>query len=306
MINILLVTYQSEKSIHRQLDSIFNQVNVKFKVHVYDDGSDDNTLQIIKDYQAKYSNIIFYESKKRFGTPGLSFLHLLSLVEHEDTDLFAFSDHDDVWNVNKLERAALKLKENSANLYSAPVRAIWPSGKKRILSQTNAIRDHDCIFEGVGQGCSYVFDSKISNGLKAAKRVIDDKKLIVKYHDWITYIVCRAYGYKWYFDKDFVSLDYMQHNDNVLGAKGTIKSYISRFCLIANGWYKRQIQMHSFIYFRLMKEKRQDSDLKKYITNFTKPYYSKVVFNAFFVFKNGRRYFLHRCYLTILSIMNLI
>ncbi len=53
MINILLVTYQSEKHIQKQLKSIFDQVNVQFKVHVFDDGSNDNTLQIIKDYQDK-------------------------------------------------------------------------------------------------------------------------------------------------------------------------------------------------------------------------------------------------------------
>lgn len=305
MINILLVTYQSEKYIHRQLKSIFDQVNVKFKVHIFDDGSNDNTLKIIKDHQTKYSNIIFYESKIRFGTPGLSFLHLLSLIEYKDSDLFAFSDHDDIWRTNKLERAAKKLKQTSANLYSAPVRAIWPSGKKRILSQTDTTRDHDCIFEGAGQGCSYVFDSKICIGLKAAKKVIDEEKLVMS-HDWVTYIVCRAYDYKWYFDKDFVSLDYMQHDYNFLGAKGTLKSYIGRFGLIINGWYKRQIQMYSFIYVKLMKEKRQDSNLKKYISNFSRPYYSRVVFNTIFVLRNGRRYFLHRFYLSILSIMNLI
>ena len=77
MINILLVTYQSEKYIQKQLQSIFDQVNVQFKVHVFDDGSNDNTLQIIKDYQAKHSNIIFYDNKIRFGTPGLSFLYLV-------------------------------------------------------------------------------------------------------------------------------------------------------------------------------------------------------------------------------------
>lgn len=306
MINILLVTYQSEKHIQKQLQSIFDQVNVEFKVHVFDDGSNDNTLQIINDYQARYSNIIFYENKIRFGTPGLSFLHLLSLIEYEESDLFAFSDHDDIWNANKLKRAETKLKDNSANLYSAPVRAIWPSGKKRILSQTNIIRDHDCIFEGAGQGCSYVFDSKILNGLKAAKKVIDDKKLIVKSHDWVTYIVCRAYEYKWYFDKDFISLDYIQHNHNDLGAKGTIRSYIGRFGLIFSGWYKRQIQMYSYIYVKLMKEKRQDSNLKKYISNFNKPYYTRVFFNTIFVLKNGRRYLLHRLYLATLTIMNLI
>jgi len=306
MIHILLATYQSDKYLSRQLDSILNQSKVDSKIHIYDDGSTDDTLKIIDSYSKQNSNIFTYSNAYSFKTPGLSFLYILSKIEYVDTDLFAFSDHDDIWNQEKLYRASKMLDKNSANLYSCPVEASWPSGKKRILYQSDKTRDYDCLFEAAGQGCSYVFDSLIADGLLKASKFINQKGFTVKSHDWVTYIVCRAYNLKWFFDKDFVGLEYIQHCNNDLGAKGTWTSYIGRLKLIFSGWYKSQIIMYACIYKKLSVNKKSNKCLQRYVNNFDMPYIQKVLFNISFVYRFGRRLFIHRLYLIVFTIFNRI
>ena len=57
MIDILLATYNGEKYVRSQLDSILNQTEKNFRILIRDDGSTDNTIQILREYESKYSNI---------------------------------------------------------------------------------------------------------------------------------------------------------------------------------------------------------------------------------------------------------
>jgi glycosyltransferase involved in cell wall biosynthesis len=108
-IAILLATYNGEKFICAQLDSIFNQSYEDWTIYVRDDGSTDNTVSIIKEYQTKYPGKIEI-IQDNLGGLGCrdQFLHLLNVV---DAKYYMFCDQDDVWLDNKIEKSITRIKQ---------------------------------------------------------------------------------------------------------------------------------------------------------------------------------------------------
>lgn len=105
-IDILMSTYNGELFIRDQLDSIFNQSSTDWRLIIRDDGSSDNTRQIISEYQEKAPNKIFLidDDKGKLGSCQ-SFFRLMS---HSNAQYVFFCDQDDVWLQNKIE---LQMKE---------------------------------------------------------------------------------------------------------------------------------------------------------------------------------------------------
>ncbi len=110
MIAILLSTYNGEKYLAEQLESLFNQTYKDFTLYVRDDGSNDGSLDILKNYKKKYSNIVIHseDSKKNIGAC-LSFMWLL---ENVDSKYYMFCDQDDIWLPNKIDLTFDKMKQN--------------------------------------------------------------------------------------------------------------------------------------------------------------------------------------------------
>jgi glycosyltransferase involved in cell wall biosynthesis len=114
MINtaVLLSTYNGGKFLSQQLDSIFNQTYSQFTLYIRDDGSTDNTLEILNDYSSKYENIVILnDEKNNIGAPS-SFLCLLKCV---DAKYYMFCDQDDVWLENKIEVQVENIEKSNYN-----------------------------------------------------------------------------------------------------------------------------------------------------------------------------------------------
>jgi glycosyltransferase involved in cell wall biosynthesis len=106
-ISILLSTYNSEKYLCEQIDSILNQSHKEWRLYIRDDGSTDSTLNIIKEYCSQHSNIVLCESgNKNIGAKN-SFFWLLDNI---DAQYYMFCDHDDVWLPFKVEITYKKMK----------------------------------------------------------------------------------------------------------------------------------------------------------------------------------------------------
>jgi len=107
-IAILLSTYNSEKYLCEQIDSILRQSNKNWELYIRDDSSTDSTLSIISDYCSKFTNIrMLTLDKKNVGVKN-SFFELLKNV---DSQYYMFCDHDDVWLPDKIEKSYRKMKE---------------------------------------------------------------------------------------------------------------------------------------------------------------------------------------------------
>lgn len=113
MIAILMSTYNGEKYIREQINSFLNQTNQDWKLFVRDDGSKDSTLSILGEFSDKYPDKIFLdESAPRNMGAGESFMYMLNLT---DAQYYMFSDQDDVWMDDKIERTLAKVQQLEAD-----------------------------------------------------------------------------------------------------------------------------------------------------------------------------------------------
>lgn len=109
MLTILLATYNSERYIREQLDSLFAQTYQDWKLVIRDDLSTDNTLDIVKGYMSRYpGKISILDNEGKSLRAYLNFYEMLSKVE---SDYYMFCDHDDVWLPNKIELSMERMKK---------------------------------------------------------------------------------------------------------------------------------------------------------------------------------------------------
>ena len=111
-IDVLLTTYNGEKYIREQVESILNQTYKNIRLVISDDCSTDKTAEILKEYEKKDDRVVLYSQKKNLGYVK-NFEFLLTKVEN---DLYMLSDQDDVWLPEKIEKSLEKLKKEDADL----------------------------------------------------------------------------------------------------------------------------------------------------------------------------------------------
>lgn len=224
VVAIVLSTYNGERFLRDQLNSLHCQTYKNIKIIVRDDGSKDGTCEILKCFSREHGNIdVLFE--RNIGVVG-SFLRLLDLVP-PDVEFVALCDQDDVWHEDKIELAisylgreepenpamycgALELVDENLNHISVVKQAI------RKLSLENA------LVQNVATGCTTIIN-------RAALRLVTGKKIAVnkiRMHDWWLYQVISAFGLV-LFD-DTPKIRYRQHGGNVIGSSSGIKLWGKR------------------------------------------------------------------------------
>lgn len=111
-IQILMATYNGEKYLEEQLDSILNQTHTNWELLIRDDGSKDKTLEIIKKYTSKYTHKIFFINDN-LGNLGLCY-NFLRLLDISSSEYIMFSDQDDIWLENKIKTTLSKMIDEEA------------------------------------------------------------------------------------------------------------------------------------------------------------------------------------------------
>jgi len=106
---VLLSTFNGERFLAEQLDSLVRQTHRSFVVLIRDDGSTDNTPMIVDSYLEKYPELIFRVRDDR-GNLGAanSFLALLNAVDGQFYVMFC--DQDDIWFPEKIDKFLLSIQ----------------------------------------------------------------------------------------------------------------------------------------------------------------------------------------------------
>lgn len=240
---ILLATFNGQKFIERQLSTILAQRDVSVEIYISDDLSTDNTLNIIKNYESKFSNLHVISYDKKFGSAAQNFYHLTRTVDVSKFDYVAFSDQDDVWGDIKLINAISSLKEFKSSAYSSNFYAVWQKTGKRVLVRKNYPQTKiDHWFEGPGPGCSQVFS--VTAFTEFQKFITKNWSEIqeVSYHDWLIYAFMRHRGISWHIS-DSPDFDYIQHDSNDTGANNGINAFLKRIKMLKSGWYRGQVNL---------------------------------------------------------------
>lgn len=231
-VQVLLSTYNGEKYIKEQIESILNQKEVEVSLLIRDDASSDKTIEIIGKLADKNNNIIYYKDEN-LG-PARSFMDLL--YKSGEYDYYAFADQDDIWKKQKLISAInmLKEKENEPSLYMSALEVV---DENLNLIETKKVNGN-LSFEGemirnFATGCTMVLNKKLCDIIKQY-----NPSYLIMHDSWITR-VCYAVGGNVIID-DNSYIKYRQHTGNVLGYKDEGFQKIKRQFNIA---FKNNISM---------------------------------------------------------------
>ncbi len=254
LVLVLLATYNASEWLLKQFDSIVSQKNVSLKILVRDDGSNDNTRNILRDLESTYDFLSCIYAEIPSGSAGANFRQLILSSNLDSVDYVAFCDQDDIWIDDKLTSSIDAMKSSGSVGFSSSVLAFWPDGKEKKLSQSDKITDVDFLFEGAGQGCTFLISSDFFSVFKSF--CCDNQELISKffYHDWMVYLMARALGKTWHFSKK-ATVFYRQHSSNETGGRVGLSAYLKRFSMIKSGWYKNQINCALEIFDRAASSK---------------------------------------------------
>ena len=220
---VLLTTYNGEKFLKEQLDSIFAQKDVDVSVMVSDDISTDNTVGILKKYAEKYPlKYRVNETNKNFT---YNFLDLIYDNKDADYDYFALSDQDDFWLEDKLISGIILLKENGKHFYCSNLTVtddkltpLHPMNKFKVKDDRAA----PYILENICTGCTAMFDKDFMVHL--GKHYPNNIYL----HDYWLMLVA-AFSSSYIYDQNSHIL-YRQHGDNQIGSnQETLASYHKKF-----------------------------------------------------------------------------
>ena len=207
LISIAMATYNGEKYLKEQLDSIYAQTYKNIEVIVTDDCSTDKTVEILEEY-VKSHELKYYINEKNLGFVK-NFEKAVSLCQGE---YIALSDQDDIWFPNKLVELLEHIEEYSlicsdAILVDNNRNEIKPSLLKlthKNVFTGNAI--HTLFFSKFAYGCTIL----MKKGLIEKSHPIPDG---VSFHDWWYASVASVNQGICYYDKPLIA--YRQHNENV-------------------------------------------------------------------------------------------
>lgn len=242
-IAILLGTYNGGKYLQEQLDSFEKQSHSNWSLWASDDGSSDDTVEIIKRFAKKIgSNRIHLINGPQKGFAE-NFLNMVRNLDIE-ADGYAYSDQDDIWLVDKIERAAQFLASvpiDTPALYCS--RTIYVNKENRQIGLSNEFNKPamfcNALIQNIASGNTMVFN-------QAARAVLlkVDKEDQVDLHDWLTYIIVTGAGGQVFFDKK-PSVRYRQHGDNLIGMNVGIKAAALRaYLLLYKGRFRRWNDQH--------------------------------------------------------------
>lgn len=235
-IAILLSTYNSSLYLKEQLDSLLLQSNQKWDLFIRDDGSTDNTLDIIAQYSKKYSNIHLIKDLNIGLGPRDSFLYLLQFVKAE---YYMFCDHDDVWLPNKVDVTLNRMKILSSKYSDKPI--LICSDLCVVDSNLNIISDslwHLCKVSPAILCRNYKYLS-VCNFVTGCTMMINNavKECVFPYpavapmHDFYIALKVARVGIIDYISKPLIL--YRQHGANSIGAEAypnhVIKEKIKSF-----------------------------------------------------------------------------
>lgn len=226
LVQIVMATYNGSKFIKQQIDSIIVQSFSDWELLVHDDGSTDDTVNIIKDYVQKDSRVKLLDDGLKFHSSTANFIHLLKNAD-KSADYICLCDQDDVWSEKKLEILLSEIektgKKNEVPVcLSTDVSLIDSEGRKYIESfwqYAHVFTKSDfktLVLENTATGCTMIFNRKT---LDYVSLLSDSEISNIIQHDWYIALVCAADGI--YKQIEVPLVGYRQHNENEVGARKT-------------------------------------------------------------------------------------
>lgn len=221
-VNILMSTYNGQQFLAEQIRSIQEQSYTDWTLFIRDDGSSDNTKEILKDFERQDSRIHLIDSDKSDNLGVIKSFH--KLVNHDRADYYFFSDQDDVWLPNKLE---LSLKEAQNYLADFPLMVYMDL---KVVNQDLEIMTESMVKSQSHHANTELVQELTENTVTGGVAMINhalaemwQETDDILMHDWYLALLASAFGNLVFIDQPGEL--YRQHSDNVLGARTLSKRF---------------------------------------------------------------------------------
>jgi glycosyltransferase involved in cell wall biosynthesis len=230
---IVMCTYNGAAYIQKQLDSFADQTFTNWTLYVSDDSSTDATRQILTEYQSRWGSerlVIFSGPCRGFAA------NFVSLIQRPEVvgDYFAFSDQDDVWFADKLQRSLSRLAPVGAQtpaLYCSRTRLIDAAGK--VIGFSPLFPRQPSFQNALVQSIAGANTMLVNRaGRELLLQLPDEISLVA--HDWLAYLLISGCGGKVFYDVE-PCLDYRQHDGNLIGANASFRDRLIRLRQMVSG-----------------------------------------------------------------------
>jgi len=259
-VTILLSTYNGAKYLKEQLESLYLQTYKNFDIIVRDDGSSDESYNILRSYPV----YILPSSKENVGVIKSFSLLLEYALQNTTSDFFMFCDQDDIWKKDKIEKMLLKIKESGYTQISKPV--LIHSDLEIVNSNLNTIhrsffqynklnptknRLNYLLMQNIITGCSLM----INRELAQIAAPIPNSAIM---HDWWLGLVACKFGRIICLNESLVK--YRQHNNNTIGVQKLTLGYL--FDILFQKNFLRNNILQAKAYLDIYRDKLDIEDIE--------------------------------------------
>lgn len=226
---IVMATYNGEKYIREQIDSILSSTHQDFELFIYDDGSKDSTVSIINEYQTNSpSQIHVFQNEVNLGLT-TNFLRALCRTS---ANYVMFCDQDDFWKPTKIELTLKHMKQVEEQVGQHIPVAVFTDAF--VADQDLAVIEESffesthldpmmtdlphLLMENKLIGCTVMINGEL-------RRIIQENPFPqkAKYHDWWVALIASSMGRLYFINES--TLYYRQHSGNIVGGTGFL-SYV--------------------------------------------------------------------------------
>lgn len=265
-ISVAMTTYNGEKYLREQLDSLYSQTRIPDEIIVTDDLSSDNTVKILEEYK-KSKGLKYFINEKRLGV-NKNFEKSVGLCSG---DYISFCDQDDIWFPEKIEKSYLKLKEIEKNGIPSLVKVnhIEINDNKEII-RCKKMKDSgvftDTIFDFYLLGCTMMFNRKMLD------YILPFPETSVVVFDAYSYYTSLIVGNQYRISEPLMY--YRRHSSNLTGKykKDSISKKIFKMFI---KWDRTKY--YPLFYVRIARRMEYTSEVQdKYFVKGRKEFYTKV------------------------------
>lgn len=217
VVHIVMATYNGERFLREQMDSLLCQSYENITIEVCDDGSSDETLAIIHEYCEKDKRVSLHQNKSNEGYVN----NFLKGIKRSNAPYTMLCDQDDIWYKDKVEHTLVKMKqiEGEKNdvpilIYSDAMNYDSDTGKElgrfhesshlntKKVDTPHLFMENKCI------GCTCMVNRRIQTYLGELPEQI-------RVHDWWLALISSHFGKIAYLNEP--TLFYRQHSSNMIG-----------------------------------------------------------------------------------------
>jgi glycosyltransferase involved in cell wall biosynthesis len=239
---ILMGTFNGERFIREQLDSIAAQTHKNWKLVISDDGSTDQTLEIAKEWASEVGEgrVEFREGpRKGFAQNFLS----MACDSNLRADFYAFSDQDDIWCRDRLSAGLSYIGGGYASLLKLSCgRTTYINENSQSVGRSRAFKKPPCFKNALVQ-CIAGSNTMLFN--HAVKKLLEKSRpsLPIVSHDWWLYLLVSGCGGAVSYSDD-PKVFYRQHRKNQVGENLGLIANFTRLKRIFTGHFREMVEMN--------------------------------------------------------------